>query len=89
VGEIIKRLISKLCLKKMISRAIAYLAPFQRGTGVPDAIESIVHGLNSLLQGGDLEEKTVFLLLYFVNAFNNIGRQFFIDEVFRLFPENY
>jgi hypothetical protein len=70
-------------LRKVISRAIAYLAPFQRGIGVLDAKESIVHGLNSLFQGNDLDKNTVVLLLDFENAFNNIGRQFFINEVFR------
>lgn len=63
VGEVVRRLVSKLCLRKVISRAIAYLAPFQQGIGVSDAIETILHGLNRLLQGEDLDENTVFLLL--------------------------
>ena len=87
VGEIIRRLTSKICLRKVTAKAIKYLAPYQLGIGVPNAIETILHGLNSLIRGDTVDVHAIFLLLDFENAFNMIGREFFFQEAFRLFPE--
>jgi hypothetical protein len=87
VGEIIRRLISKICLRKVTAKAIKYLAPYQLGIGIPNAIETILHGLNSLIRGETVDVHAIFLLLDFENAFNMIGREFFFQEAFRLFPE--
>ena len=87
VGEIIRRLVSKICLRKVIAKAIKYFAPYQLGIGVPNAIETILHGLNSLIRGDTVDVDAIFLLLDFENAFNMIGREFFFQEAFRLFPE--
>ncbi len=87
VGEIIRRLSSKICLRKVAAKAIKYFAPYQLGIGVPNAIETILHGLNSLIRGDTVDVHAIFLLLDFENAFNMIGRDFFFQEAFRLFPE--
>ncbi len=87
IGEIIRRLTSKICLRRVTAKARRYLAPYQLGIGVPNAIETILHGLNSLIRGETVDVHAIFLLLDFENAFNLIGREFFFQEVFRLFPE--
>ena len=87
VGEIIRRLSSKICLRKVAAKAIKYFAPYQLGIGVPNAIETILHGLNNLIRGDTVDVHAIFLLLDFENAFNMIGRDFFFQEAFRLFPE--
>jgi hypothetical protein len=87
VGEITRRLTSKICLKKVIAKAIKYLALYQLGIGVPNAIETILHGLNSLIRGNTVDVHAIFLLLDFENAFNMIGREFFFQETLRLFLE--
>jgi hypothetical protein len=87
VGEIIRRLTSKICLRKVTAKAIKYFAPYQLGIGIPNAIETILHGLNSLIRGEDVDVDAIFLLLDFENAFNMIGREFFFQEAFKLFPE--
>jgi hypothetical protein len=60
---------------------------YQLGIGVPNAIETILHGLNSLIRGDTVDVHAIFLLLDFENASNMIGREFFFQEAFRLFPE--
>jgi hypothetical protein len=82
-----KKTHSKTVFKKSHIKSSCLFETISTRIGVPDAIETIIHGLNNLLQGIHLVEKTVFLLLDLENAFNNIGRQIFIDEVFRFFPE--
>jgi hypothetical protein len=71
----------------LCQKAIKYLAPHQLGIGVPNAIETILHGLNSLIRGDTVDVHAIFFLLNFENAFNMIGREFFFQEAFRLFPE--
>jgi hypothetical protein len=89
VGEITRQLTSKICLKKVIAKAIKYLAPYQLGIGVPNAIETILHGLNSLIRGDTVDVHAIFLLLDFENTFNMIVTEFFFQETFRLFSEIY
>ena len=46
VGGVLRRIVSKICVKKILHRAISYLSPVQLGVGIPNGIEAIVHGLN-------------------------------------------
>ena len=59
----------------------------QQGTGNPNAIEIILIGLNRLINDENIDLNTTLALIDFQNAFCEVKRQWFIDEVYRLFPQ--
>ena len=89
-GEILRRLISKCCVSSVAMQAMKHLCPIQVGVGVSNGPETIIHSFNRLIRDPQLcNDDTVIALLDFENAFNNIHRQNFLDEILRLFPSLY
>jgi hypothetical protein len=86
VGEVLRRLISKCCVKAVTSKAIAHLKPLQLGVGIPNGAEAILHGLNRLIRDRDPPWDSVMALVDFRNAFNMVDRQCMLEEVHRMFP---
>ena len=86
VGEVFRRLISKLCTKEIAKKASDFLQPFQLGVGVPNGIEAILHAFNKLIKSDSLDPSLVLLLIDFVNAFNMVNRNSFLTIVRESFP---
>jgi hypothetical protein len=86
VGEILRRLVSKCCVRAVTSVAATYLKPLQLGVGVQHGAEAILHSLNRAIQR-DLQPDTILALLDFKNAFNMIDRQKFLSEVRIRYPQ--
>ena len=88
VGEVLRRLLSKICLHKVMSQAVDYLSPLQVGVGVPHGVEAILlHGINRLLECQELMDTSTIIFADFKNAFNSIDRQVMLDEVRSKFPD--
>ena len=87
VGEVIRRITSKILMAKIKDMVADYLKPMQVGVGVPNGTEAILNGLNRLIDDPNLNPDTTILLIDYVNAFNMVHRQPFIDEIHRLFPQ--
>jgi len=89
VGEVLRRIVSKIALAAVLDKAVDKLKSSQVGIGVPNAIESILLGLNAIFSS-DIEgyaTKKGALLVDFSNAFNRVNRQAFFEDVAQDFPE--
>jgi hypothetical protein len=86
VGEVFRRLVSKLCTKQVAKDASTFLQPLQFGVGIPNGIEAILHAFNKLIRGESLDPTLVLLLIDFINAFNMINRHSFLAIVKKSFP---
>ena len=86
MGEVFRRLVSKLCTNKVAAAASAFLQPFQFGVGIPNGIEAILHAFNNLIRSNSLDSSPVLLLIDFINAFNMINRHSFLKIVKDSFP---
>jgi hypothetical protein len=87
VGEVLRRLVSKIGLRGVAQDAAKYLSPEQVGVGVSHAAEATLHAFNRLLQEPDfLSEDTTFAAVDIENAFNSVLRQAFMDELVAHFP---
>jgi hypothetical protein len=87
VGEILRRLLSSFCARSITAKVKEHLGISQQGIGKPNAIETILVGLNRLINEENIDPNTTLALIDFRNAFCEVERQWFIDEVYRLFPE--
>jgi hypothetical protein len=87
VGEILRRLLSSFCAQSVITKAKEHLGNSQRGIGKINAIEIILVGLNRIINDENIDPNTTVALIDFQNAFCEVKRQCFLDEVYRLFPE--
>ena len=68
----------------LVSRAAAYLAPYQLGVGVKGSCKAIIHTVRQVLD----EEPTLSLLQTdLVNAFKMANRNASFKEVEKVFPE--
>jgi hypothetical protein len=86
VGEILRRLVSKCCVRAVMLTAAQLLQPLQVGVGVPNGAEAVIHALNRYIRRPDLPNDTVVALVDFANAFNRVDRQKVLDEIFSKFP---
>ena len=91
VGEVLRRLISKICVSKVYEVAATYLQPFQVGVGVPGGAEALLHGFNRIIRSDSLvTENTVLALIDFKNAFNEVNREAVLlavrDKLPAIFP---
>jgi hypothetical protein len=86
VGEVLRRLVSKIAMKKVAAEAIQFLMPFQLGVGVSSGVEAIVHGLNRVLTDPSLSPDTTLAFVDFKNAFNCVSRMAFSKIVLEEFP---
>ena len=87
VGEIWRRLTSKLALSSVITRAINLLEPQQLGVGVPNGVERIVHEVQEWYDGNKDNEDKVLTQVDFRNAFNTLFRYPIFTQIARTFPE--
>ena len=81
VGEIIRRIVSKVACSSVLSSASKLVAPHQVGIGVPAVCESVIHSVRVFLKGNDHRDDMAVLLIDFTKAFNLIDRQTFINDV--------
>jgi hypothetical protein len=88
VGEVIRRLISKLCVSAVYYKATEYLQPLQLGVGVKGGCEAVLHAFNrSIRNNPNLNPESILSLVDFKNAFNEVNRNIFLLEVQAKFPK--
>lgn len=79
VGETLRRLVSKLAMRHALTVTSTILAPFQYGVGVHCGAEAMLMGVNRLISDPKCGQSLTFLKVDFINAFNTIKRQTFIQ----------
>jgi len=89
VGEVFRRLLSKLCVAHVREEALQYFQPLQLGVGVHGGAEAVLHAFNRAIRNPSLDPEALLILVDFVNAFNEVNRQFFLDAVRMQFPAIY
>jgi hypothetical protein len=86
VGEVMRRLVSKIAARRLLPKAAKLLNPLQLGVGTPNGTEGLIHGLNRILASAS-DPSLVILAVDFKNAFNEVSRQDMVDQVAKEFPE--
>ena len=88
VGEIFRRLASRLCCQFARPFLSDFFLPFgQVGVGIPGGLEAAIHAVrHSLSQFGN-DEPLALLKIDMKNAFNECNRSAFLDGVCKEFPE--
>lgn len=80
VGEVLRRLASKVLVQLTSKEAASLLSPLQVGVSISGGCEAIVHAASSLQSDDTIPaDEKLTLLVDFVNAFNSIDR----EEMFR------
>ena len=87
VGEVFRRVVSKIAMASVKRVAEAFLAPLQVGVGTSNAAETILHVFNRVVSSEELDENVTFLQLDIDNAFNSVHRPSFLHEVQEHFPQ--
>ncbi len=86
VGEIWRRLVSKIASAHARHEVCGYLMPLQLGVGIPNATEAITHAIRSSVNKfGHLADRALFKV-DFANAFNVIDRSVMLREVWKVCP---
>jgi hypothetical protein len=75
VGEIWRRLTSKVAAKWGIAEAGAFLAPLQVGVGTPGGAEGEIHAITALVQHHEGDSALAIATVDFSNAFNTVCRK--------------
>ena len=88
IGEILRRITSKVCLKHSMKEALRLFDQHQVGVGVPRGIESIVHFLNQFFDHNE-DNDLIWLGIDWKNAFNSICRKTMLEYVAEQFPDIY
>ena len=88
VGEVYRRLSSKVCAYEVSPSAAEFLKPYQLGVGVKNGCESIIHALSSLISNKEIawEEKCI-LQVDLMNAFNLVDREEIFRQIRLHFPQ--
>jgi hypothetical protein len=89
VGEVFRRLISKLCVSAVSNVATEYLEPLQLGVGVQGGCEAVLHSFNRSIRNPNLDQDSILSLVDFKNAFNEVNRNYFLHEVQLKYPKIY
>ena len=90
VGEVFRRLISKLCVYSIRPDIMQYLQPIQLGVGLSGGTEAVLHAFNRAIRSEQLvSEDQILSLVDFENAFNEVSRQRFLDIILLRFPAIY
>jgi hypothetical protein len=89
VGEVFRRLISKLCVSAVSHAVTEYLEPLQLGVGVHGGCEAVLHSFNRSIRNSELDHDSILSLIDFKNAFNEVNRNYFLQEVHSKFPRIY
>ena len=85
VGNLLRRLTSKLVAKEVALKAAGLLSPHQMGFGVRGGCEAIVHTVRQVVEQGDPDKWVLQVDLK--NAFNLANRETTFPEAEQLFPE--
>ena len=87
VGEILRRLASRLCCMAVKSTLPEVFLPYgQVGVGVPGGVEAAIHALSALLDEHGDNADLCCLKIDFSNAFNECFRSSFLHRLHREFP---
>lgn len=81
IGEVLRRLVSKLAMARVRHEAQAYLEPHQVGVGTRGGGEAVVHAAQALVLAHGQDSTLALLKVDFRNAFNRIDRTTFFHEV--------
>jgi len=88
VGEVFRRLLSKLCISSISTKTLQdLLQPLQLGVGVSGGVEAIIHSFNRLIRQPNLPESFVITQIDFSNAFNEVNRHIMLQLVQQHFPQ--
>ena len=88
VGLTLRRLASKILMKKLYPKCKTLFFPHQLGVGTPKGAESAVHTVRAYIEKEKMSEK-VLLKVDFRNAFNQISRNAVLQSVKTHVPEIY
>ena len=83
VGEILRRLVSKVAMRVLSKKAEQLLSPFQLGVGVRGGCETVVHALREAMK----DNNSFVLQVDFQNAFNSANRGTTYNELLLQFPK--
>jgi hypothetical protein len=86
IGEIWRRLTSKIATRKVSSKYSSYLCPNQLGVGASNGCEAIIHSVERLVDDSSYSNNQIMLKVDFSNAFNCIDRSVFslkFPEIFK------
>ena len=88
VGDVFRRLISRLCCASVYSRLPETLIPKgQFGVGVRGGMEALIHSTKYILAQYGSQEDMCILKVDFTNAFNECSRQTFLNQIKDLLPQ--
>ena len=88
VGDILRRLTSKVIMREVAGPAAQMLRPLQFGVGVRGGCEAVVHATRATINSEVVPpEQRWCLQVDFKNGFNNIDRSHMFAEVRRRFPQ--
>jgi len=74
VGEVLRRLTSKLASSAVHRTAVEHLSPLQVGVGIKNGTEPVIHAVNNLLSNEENRRNNVLLKVDLSDAFNHISR---------------
>ena len=86
VGEVLRRLTSKLASSAVRHTAVEHLSHLQVGVGIKNGTEAIIHAVNNLLSNEEYCRNNVLLKVDLSNAFNCISRATIFQEVQNICP---
>ena len=89
VGEVFRRLVSKICVTFIRSDVLEYFQPLQLGVGLSGGAEAVLHAFNRAIREEAFDPQLVMGLVDFENAFNEVHRQRFLDIVRQYYPAVY
>ncbi len=84
IGEVYRRICSKLCSKASRFLQKSHFEPLQLGVGTSSGCEAIIHSSNSLIKSHGENSDIVMVLVDLTNAFNNADRATFLEETYKL-----
>ena len=87
IGNVWRRLISKVGSNLVSEEMSLLLRPLQLGVSTPHGSEAIVHTISAMVEEKGLDSKFGLLALDFQNAFNNVSRQVMLEECKTLCPK--
>ena len=87
IGEIWRRLTSKIAARSVRDRVTRYLAPSQLGVGVPNGCEGIIHSVDRLVSEYGDNANFAMLKIDYANAFNSVSRKAFIHAASKICPD--
>ena len=87
IGEIWRRLASKVALLKVTTDAASFLSPLQMGVGVSCGVEAIIHSVRSVTEAKGSDPSLLLFKADFKNVFNLTNRTEIFRSVASKFPQ--